>query len=164
MRQRIISRGNMMVQYPKPVGEQWAYYLMHSEQGTIVDSYKSKGLKNCTYRIGFPKDIYDKLMFLHSLGFSYQGKMDFEGNGIKPVKILKKLMESQPEDPDAEINDCDVIKTDVFGLQNGKKVKYELDAICRPVREWPELLGAQVYIGGAPAWISLNYGVDLTGQ
>ena len=24
--------------------------------------------------------------------------------------------------------------------------------ICRPVQEWPELMGAQVYIGGAPAW------------
>jgi len=144
--------GGMMVQYPKPIGEQWAYYLMHSEQGTIVDSFKDKGLKTCTYRIGFPKDVYNKLMFLHSLGFSNQNKMNFEGNEIKPVKILKKLMDSQPSDPESEINDCDIIKTDVYGSQNGKKVKYELDAVCRPVKEWPELLGAQVYIGGAPAW------------
>ena len=61
-------------------------------------------------------------------------------------------MDSQPDDPNAEINDCDVIKTEVFGEKDGKRVKIELNAICRPVKEWPELMGAQVYIGGAPAW------------
>jgi lysine 6-dehydrogenase len=47
---------------------------------------------------------------------------------------------------------CDIIKTVVIGTKEGKKVEYELEAVCRPVAEWPELLGAQVYIGGAPAW------------
>ena len=142
----------MTVQYPQPIGEQWAYYLMHSEQGTIVDSFKDKGLKNCTYRIGFPDEILEKLKFLHELGFSHQDTMNFQGHDIKPVKILMKLMESQPKQEGVIINDCDVIKTEVFGMKDGKKVKYDLEAICRPVEEWPELMGAQVYIGGAPAW------------
>ena len=144
--------GSMTVQYPKPIGEQDAYYLLHSEQGTIPESFKSKGLKHCTYRIGFAEEVLEKLNFLHRLGFSKQGTVNFEGHDIKPVKVLKKLMETQPEDPDAQINDCDIIKTLVTGTKNGKKVQYSLDAICRPVKEWPELMGAQVYIGGAPAW------------
>ena len=144
--------GNMTVQYPKPIGEQNAYYLMHSEQGTIPESFKAKGLKNCTYRIGFADEVLDQLKFLHQLGFSKQGTVNFEGHDIKPVKVLKKLMELQPEDPDAEINDCDMIKTLVTGTKDGKKIQYSLDMICRPVKEWPELMGAQVYIGGAPAW------------
>lgn len=144
--------GGMTVQYPGPIGEQWAYYLLHSELGTVPDSFKNKGLKTCTYRIGFADDVLDKLQFLHGLGFSRQEKENFEGNLIKPVKILKRLMDTQPECPDEEINDCDIIKTEVFGVKDGKKVKYELYVICRPVKEWPELKGAQVYIGGAPAW------------
>jgi len=144
--------GNMTVQYPKPIGEQNAYYLLHSEQGTIPESFRSKGLKNCTYRIGFAEEVLEKLDFLHRLGFSKQDAVNFEGHDIKPVKVLKKLMEMQPADPDAKINDCDIIKTLVTGTKNGKKVQYSLDAICRPVKEWPELMGAQVYIGGAPAW------------
>lgn len=144
--------GNIPVQYPKPVGEQNGYYLLHSEQGSIPESFKSKGLKNCTYRIGFPDEILEKLKFLHKLGFSKQETVNFEGHEIKPVKVLKKLMSIQPEDPNAKINDCDVIKTDVIGTKDGKKIQYTLEAICRPVKEWPELLGAQVYIGGAPAW------------
>lgn len=144
--------GNVTVQYSKPIGEQNAYYLMHSEIGSVPESFKAKGLKNCTYRIGFPKPVLDKLAFLHGLGFSKREALNVDGTDIKPVRALKELMESQPEDPDMKINDCDIIKTDVFGTKDGKKVLYSLEAICRPVEEWPELMGAQVYIGGAPAW------------
>lgn len=144
--------GGMMVQYPNPIGEQYAYHIMHSEIGSIPESFKAKGLKDCTYRIGFPQPVLDKLMFLHGLGFSKQETINVDGAEFKPVRALKKLMEMQPADPDATINDCDVIKTVVTGTKNGKKVQYTLEAICRPVKEWPELMGAQVYIGGAPAW------------
>lgn len=144
--------GSMIVQYPNPIGEQEAHYLMHSEQGTIAESFKDKGLKNCTYRLGFSDAVMETLGFLHRLGFSKQETVNFEGHDIKPVKILKKLMELQPEDPDTVINDCDVIRTVATGMKDGKKVQYSLEMICRPVKEWPELMGAQVYIGGAPAW------------
>lgn len=140
------------VQYPGPVGEQTAYYLMHSEQGTIPESFKHKGLVNCTYKLGFAQPILDKLQFLHGLGFSNLEDMEVDGCKFRPVKVLKKLMDMQPEDPNAVINDCDIIKTVVIGTKDGKKIKYSLDMICRPVKEWPELMGAQVYIGGAPAW------------
>jgi saccharopine dehydrogenase-like NADP-dependent oxidoreductase len=144
--------GNVTVQYPKPIGEQRAYYLLHSETGSVPESFKSKGLKNCTYRIGFAEPILEKLQFLHGLGFSKGEKVNVDGAEFKPVRALKTMMELQPEDPNAEINDCDIIKTDVLGSKDGKKVQYTLEAICRPVKEWPELMGAQVYIGGAPAW------------
>lgn len=144
--------GSMIVQYPKPIGEQEAHYLMHSEQGTIAESFKAKGLKNCTYRLGFSAAVMDTLDLLHRLGFSKQETVNFEGHDIKPVKILKKLIETQPEDPDATINDCDIIRTVVTGTKDGKRIVYSVEMICRPVKEWPELMGAQVYIGGAPAW------------
>lgn len=144
--------GSMIVQYPKPIGEQEAHYLMHSEQGTIAESFKAKGLKNCTYRLGFSAAVMDTLDLLHRLGFSKQETVNFEGHDIKPVKILKKLIELQPEDPDATINDCDIIRTVVTGTKDGKRIEYSVEMICRPVKEWPELMGAQVYIGGAPAW------------
>jgi saccharopine dehydrogenase-like NADP-dependent oxidoreductase len=78
--------------------------------------------------------------------------MDLGKEKIRPVKILQELLDSQPDDPNATINDCDIIKTEVIGIKDGEKIKYDVDVICRPVKEWPELMGAQVYIGGAPAW------------
>lgn len=144
--------GGMTVQYPNPIGEQYAYHIMHSEIGSVPESYKDKGLKNCTYRIGFPQPVLDKLLFLHGLGFSKTDLVEVDGAEFKPVRALKKLMELQPDDPDAVINDCDVIKTVVIGTKDGKRMEYTLEAVCRPVKEWPELMGAQVYIGGAPAW------------
>lgn len=144
--------GGKVIQYANPVGSMYSYFIMHSEVGTLPEVYKDKGIKNCTFRIGFPDSIKEKLEFLHGLGFSRSDDVIVDGNDVKPVRVLKKMMELQTEDPDATINDCDVIKTVVFGTQNGQTVEFELEAVCRPVKEWPELLGAQVYIGGAPAW------------
>jgi saccharopine dehydrogenase-like NADP-dependent oxidoreductase len=144
--------GGEIVQYPKPIGEMFSYHIMHSEIGTIPASFKDKGLRNCTFRIAFPDSIKSKLEFLHGLGFSRKDAVSVDGAEVKPVRVLKTMMDLQAEDKEAVINDCDIIKTIVSGEKDGKRIEYELDMVCRPVREWPELLGAQVYIGGAPAW------------
>lgn len=144
--------GGEVIQYSNPVGSMYSYFIMHSEIGTLPKVYKEKGIQNCTFRIGFPDSIKEKLEFLHGLGFSRSDEVTVDGQNMKPVRVLKKMMELQPEDPNATINDCDVIKTVVFGKKDGQNIEFELEAVCRPVKEWPELLGAQVYIGGAPAW------------
>jgi saccharopine dehydrogenase-like NADP-dependent oxidoreductase len=144
--------GGEIIQYAKPIGDQYSYFIMHSEIGSLPEVYKNKGIKNCTFRIGFPEAIKEKLEFLHGLGFSRKDFIPVGDCKIKPVNVLKRLMDLQPDDPEATINDCDIIKTVVTGTKDGRKLEYELEAICRPVEEWPELLGAQVYIGGAPAW------------
>lgn len=144
--------GGEVVQYAKPIGDMYSYFIMHSEVGTLPETYRHKGIRQCTFRIGFPDGIKEKLEFLHGLGFSRSDYVSVDGAEVKPVRVLKKMMELQPDDPDATINDCDVIKTVVIGTKDGKRIEYDVEAVCRPVAEWPELLGAQVYIGGAPAW------------
>lgn len=144
--------GGKVIQYAKPIGDMYSYYIMHSEIATLPEVYKEKGINRCTFRIGFPDGVKEKLEFLHGLGFSSNKPVKIGDVEVTPVKVLKTMMDLQPDDPDATINDCDIIKTVVVGSKNGKRIQYELEAICRPVKEWPELLGAQVYIGGAPAW------------
>jgi saccharopine dehydrogenase-like NADP-dependent oxidoreductase len=144
--------GGVMIAYPEPIGPMYSYYIMHSEIGTLPEVYRSKGLQRCTFRIAFPDAVKDRLEFLHRLGFSRSDTVETESLSFKPVRILKTMMELQPEDEDATINDCDIIKTVVTGKKDGSVVEYTLEMVCRPVKEWPELLGAQVYIGGAPAW------------
>lgn len=155
-----------VVQYSEPVGQQVSWNITHSELGTVPVSFKDKGLKQCTYSIGFPDEMADRLEFLHQLGFSSRESLEVDGVKIKPVRVLKKLMDIMPDDPNAVINDCDVIKTVVTGTKDGQKIEYTLESVCRPVKWWPELMGAQVYIGGASAWSAelLRRGlVTLTG-
>ena len=144
--------GGEVIQYPEPIGEMYSYHIMHSEVGTLPEVFKDKGLKRCTFRIGFPDAVKEKLNFLHGLGFSGKEPVCADGVMVSPVRILKTMMDLQPDDPNASVNDCDVIKTVVRGAKDGRQIEYTLEMICRPVKEWPELLGAQVYIGGAPAW------------
>jgi saccharopine dehydrogenase (NAD+, L-lysine-forming) len=147
--------GGGIVQYPQPIGDMYSYYIMHSEIATIPHVYQDKGIKRCTFRIGFPEKIKNTLEFLHGLGFSRSDEVEIQGAGglkAKPVKMLKTMMDLQPSGPNAVVNDCDIIKTVVVGSRNGKHIEYTLEAVCRVTKEWPDLLGAQVYIGGAPAW------------
>ncbi len=144
--------GGMIVDYPEPVGREYSFHTIHSEIATVPEVFKSKGIKTCTFRVGFPKDLMDKFKFLAGLGFTNKEKIDVYGTEVSPFKVLKKLMEIQPDDSEEEVNDCDIIKTQVIGIKDGKKVEYVLEAVCRPIKEWPELMGAQVYIGGAPSW------------
>lgn len=144
--------GTKVVQYSEPVGAQESHYITHSELGTVPVSFKDRGLKQCTYSIGFPQEMSDRLTFLHSLGFSSREPINVDGVEVKPVRVLKKLMDMMPDDPNAVINDCDVIKTVVTGTKDGERIEYTLESVCRPVKWWPELMGAQVYIGGASAW------------
>ena len=149
--------GGMTVQYPAPIGEMFSYFIMHSEVATIPESFKDKGIKHCTFRVGFPDDVSEKLNFLHGLGFSSTEPIEIDGMKVNPVHALKALMDLQPDDPEATVNDCDIIKIVVIGIKDGKKVEYTLEMVCRTTAEWPELLGAQVYIGGAPSWTAELY-------
>jgi saccharopine dehydrogenase (NAD+, L-lysine-forming) len=144
--------GGMMVQYPEPVGRQYAFHTMHSEIATVPDSFRDKGLHTCTFRVGFPDDTMDKFKLISGLGFNEIKEIEVDGVTVNPMKVLKKLMELQPEEAEVVINDCDIIKTEVKGTKDGVYTEYVVEAVCRPNREWPELLGAQVYIGGAPSW------------
>lgn len=141
-----------IVSFSEPVGAQLVHNITHSELGTVPFSFKDRGLQQCTYSIGFPEELATKLQFLHDLGFSGKEEIEVDGQKVKPVRVLKKIMDLMPDDPNAIINDCDVIKTVVTGIKGGERLEYTLESVCRPVKEWPELMGAQVYIGGASAW------------
>jgi saccharopine dehydrogenase-like NADP-dependent oxidoreductase len=144
--------GEKVISYSEPVGPQKSHYITHSELGTVPFSFMDRGLKNCTYSIGFPDELSSRLEFLHLLGLSSKDPLEVDGAEVRPVRVLKKLMDIMPDDPDAVINDCDIIKTVVTGYKDGERIEYTLESVCRPVKEWPELMGAQVYIGGASAW------------
>jgi len=156
-----VHSGASDVQYTQPIGTQNSYYIMHSEIATIPEVYKDKGIKNCTFKIGFTEQMFNTLKLFSDIGLGGKDEIDVSGTKVSPIKVLKKLMELQPEDPNETINDCDVILTEVKGKKDGKQVVYKLEAACRPVKEWPELMGAQVYIGGAPSWTAQMLGRGL---
>jgi saccharopine dehydrogenase-like NADP-dependent oxidoreductase len=60
--------GGEVIQYANPIGSMYSYFIMHSEIGTLPEVYKDKGIKNCTFRIGFPDAVKEKLEFCMDLG------------------------------------------------------------------------------------------------
>ena len=60
--------GQEEIDFPPPVGTQTVYCTLHSEEATIPATFKSKGLKNMTFKLALPKAFDEKLRFLVALG------------------------------------------------------------------------------------------------
>jgi len=110
--------GALMVDFPEPVGKQEAIYTLHSEVLTIPATYKDKGIKRVTFRLGLPLEFHDKIKFLMALGFGAKEKLATREGEFTPRKMLAHIINSFPV-PKYDPDDCEVVRVDVRGSQGG---------------------------------------------
>jgi lysine 6-dehydrogenase len=133
--------GEEEVLFPAPIGAVTACYTIHSEVATFPLSFKSKGIRSASFRISFPKAFYDKLKFLAELGFAEEKKRTIEGAEISPRKFLLSLLGELPQ-AEGDADDCDIIRVEVRGRKNGRKVECRIESIVRPHSRWKVSAGA----------------------
>lgn len=109
--------GEVIVDFPEPVGKQEAIYTLHSEVLTIPMSFAEKGIKKTTFRLGLPLDFHKKLEFLMRLGLGSGTKLDTKEGSFTPRKILASLIGQFPV-PSHDPDDCEVVRVDIKGRSN----------------------------------------------
>jgi len=110
--------GALMVDFPPPVGRQEAIYTLHSEVLTIAETYKNKGIKRVTFRLGLPLEFHEKIKFLMALGFGAKTKIFTKEGDFTPRKLLTEIINSFPV-PKYDPDDCEVVRVDVRGSRGG---------------------------------------------
>ncbi|MBX9689601.1 MAG: saccharopine dehydrogenase NADP-binding domain-containing protein, partial [Candidatus Obscuribacterales bacterium] len=60
--------GELVHDFPHPVGRSSSFLTLHSEVATLPLSYKSKGVRRVTYRLGLPEVFHVRCKFLVDLG------------------------------------------------------------------------------------------------
>jgi lysine 6-dehydrogenase len=133
--------GEIAIAFPEPVGMVKAILTLHSEIATLPDSFRAKGLKQATFRLGLPVDFHEKLKFLVDLGMASTEAISTAEGKITPRKVLAKLVESF-QMPSVEPNDCEVIRTDITGTRGRCEEKIRLETIVRPHERWKISSGA----------------------
>lgn len=133
--------GEELAQYPQPVGKASAFLTLHSEVATLPLSYKEKGLRNCTYRLGLPTEFHERCKFLVDLGFADNEPVEFSGHVLKPRQILAKMI-SRIAVADTEIADCEVIRVDARGSLDGRSVHVRLETTVFSHPKWSVSAGA----------------------
>ncbi len=119
--------GEITIDFPKPVGQSNAILTLHSEVLTLPDSYKAKGVRNVTFRLGLPPEFHEKLKLLVDLGFGGVRPVQIAEGTFTPRKVLAKLIEQFPA-KQVNPDDCEVVRVDVAGVKSGSKKLVRMEA------------------------------------
>ncbi|CAN5595926.1 saccharopine dehydrogenase C-terminal domain-containing protein [soil metagenome] len=133
--------GALMVDFPQPVGKQEAIYTLHSEVLTIPMTYKDKGIKRVTFRLGLPLEFHEKIKFLMALGFGEKKQIATKEGDFTPRKLLAEMIGKFPV-PQNEPDDCEVIRVDVKGSKGGKPILVRMETIVVSDKKWKVSCGA----------------------
>jgi lysine 6-dehydrogenase len=133
--------GALMVDFPQPVGKQEAIYTLHSEVLTIPMTYKDKGIKRVTFRLGLPLEFHEKIKFLMALGFGEKKQIATKEGDFTPRKLLAEMIARFPV-PAAEPDDCEVIRVDIKGSKDGKEKLVRMETTVVSDKKWQVSCGA----------------------
>jgi saccharopine dehydrogenase-like NADP-dependent oxidoreductase len=133
--------GEVLIDFPAPVGQCSAILTLHSEVATLPESYRTRGIKNVTFRLGLPQTFHDKLKLLVDIGFGGTQKLRVDDAEIVPRRALIKLLERFPapaQDPD----DCEIVRVDVHGRSKGEKKLIRVETTVVADKAWKVSCGA----------------------
>jgi len=133
--------GEVSIDFPKPVGTCSAILTLHSEVLTLPETYKNKGVKLVTFRLGLPQSFHEKLKLLVDIGLGGSEKISVENVSVTPRKVLAKLLERFPM-PQQEPDDCEVVRVDVHGKSGGTAKLVRLETTVLADKRWKISCGA----------------------
>lgn len=133
--------GAVKVDFPMPVGTQEAIYTLHSEVLTLPETYKAKGVKRTTFRLGLPMEFHEKLKFLMSLGFGDKEKISTADGAVSPRKMLAAMLAKFPV-PEVIPDDCEVVRVDVAGYKGDRKTLVRMETTVLSDKRWQVSCGA----------------------
>lgn len=128
--------GEKILEFPKPVGKVNGFYTLHSELATFPSSFKSKGIRECSFRVTFPEEFRKQIKFLIDTGFASDRKMEFNGCEHKPKHITVKIMDQWLPKKETKINDLEYVMVEIIGKIRGKKKRMILDCFNKTNRKW----------------------------
>lgn len=121
--------------FPHPVHNAICFYTLHSEVATFPISFKTKGLKNCSFKGGFDKDFVEKVKFLIETGFDSENPVKQNNVTIIPreftIKMLNKFIQKN-----TKINDIEFLRVEISGKKNNQNKKLVVYCKSESNKKW----------------------------
>lgn len=133
--------GQETLHFPAPVGVATAIYSLHSECATFPLAFQEKGIREVSFKIAFPGDFVQKIVFLVALGFGRAEPLDVKGVSVSPREVLARLLELVPQTV-TEPLDCDVLRVVVTGVKADQRMELINQTIVLPYTPWKISAGA----------------------
>lgn len=113
--------------FPDPIGSVTGFYTLHSELATFPQSFKKKGLKECSFRVTFPEAFMDKMTFLLELGLGSTHRV--AGDATMRDVVAKELNRFLPRE-DVPVHDIEYIRVVLKGREKKRGVELVLDCLA----------------------------------
>jgi saccharopine dehydrogenase-like NADP-dependent oxidoreductase len=127
--------GREAIDFPAPVGPVEALYTLHSEVAMFPRSFP--GLREASFKVAFEPGFTKKVEFLVELGFASREKV----GGAAPRDVLLALAARQTAPP-GDPRDCDVLRVDLEGRQNGSTIQRRAEMVVVPHPYWKIAAGS----------------------
>ena len=126
--------GKEMVRFTEPIGEQPAYFSLHTEPLTLGKYIK--GVKKVTLKVIFPEKEIEKIKPLVEMGLTTTDPIRWQGKKVLPRQMLDQILatrEQQEEERGREI--CGTVLW-VTGLKDGKPTQLTYEYWVEHEKRW----------------------------
>ena len=139
------------VRFPAPVGVQHPAATLHSEVATLPQSYRRKGLRECSFRIAFPPAVVDRLAFLRSIGLLSREPLRVGGADVVPRDVLSAAFARLPAAPawDGVPDEYEILRVVVRGRRGRSRIEETVDCHTPGLPAWR--MGIDVDTGCPPS-------------
>lgn len=132
--------GQETIRFRDPVGDVLCVSTLHSELASLPESYRTRGVREVSFKVGFPTRFMEQLMFLVELGFHRTEPIRVGGAQVEPRSFLSALLASQPVP--ARAMDWDALDVTVTGAERGEPTCLLYQTLVPPSERWNEGGGA----------------------
>lgn len=104
--------------FPNPIGKIVLRHSIHSELGTLAESFRKKGVREVFFKINYDPKLVNLVRSLVDTGFTQRDPIPVNGTHVVPRAVLLALMQQKaPSKPPLDVEALRVVVTG----RNGKK-------------------------------------------
>jgi saccharopine dehydrogenase-like NADP-dependent oxidoreductase len=106
--------------FPKPIGTDTLRNSIHSELGTLAESFRGKGVREVSFKINYEPALVNLVRNLDEVGFTHAEKIPVNGTQVAPREVLLALLNQKA--PKETPKDVETIRVVVEGRRKGRAV------------------------------------------
>jgi lysine 6-dehydrogenase len=145
------ASGAIRHRFPDPIGEQEAFFTLHSEPATLPATIR--GVRDVRWRLALPDVLTQGFRLLVSLGLTDEAPVETSAGPVSPREVLMRALSDLPV-ADGTPQDVEAVDVLVSGTRDGRAAMFTGTTVFRPA---PEGIGAGTFGTALPIGVSARW-------
>jgi len=111
--------------FPAPIGDIVLRHSLHSEVGTLAESFREKGVREVSFKINYDPQLVSLVRGLDQAGFTRREPIAVNGSRVSPRAVLLALM--QQHAPRKTPLDVEALRVVVAGRRSGRQAAMAME-------------------------------------